>query len=101
MTLPDCLMCDDTGFKDHAGLRLDPCNHVQLPPLPDLLPCPNPNCDRSDPRYRASAKGGQYVACGGCGLMVTDGGQDRLYATWNGLLRAPLPQPQSEEADNG
>jgi len=23
----DCTMCDDTGFKDHAWLRMEPCDH--------------------------------------------------------------------------
>ncbi len=22
-----CPLCDDTGFKDHAGFRMDPCDH--------------------------------------------------------------------------
>lgn len=24
---PDCPMCDDTGYRDHAGFRMDPCGH--------------------------------------------------------------------------
>lgn len=24
-----CKMCDDTGYKDHAGFCMDPCDHGQ------------------------------------------------------------------------
>lgn len=24
---PDCAMCDDTGFKDHASFAMEPCDH--------------------------------------------------------------------------
>lgn len=88
MKKPDCIMCDDTGFKDHAGSRLDPCDHLQLPPLPDLLPCPNPVCGSTNVAFRANMRGAQWISCADCSLSISDGGQDRQYAAWNGLLRA-------------
>lgn len=96
MKLYDCGICRDTGFEDHAGYRLIPCDHMApLPPLPDLLPCPNPNCEGSAPRYKNGPKTGEYIMCMGCGLSVTDGGQNRLYATWNGLLRCDPGPPKA------
>ncbi|MBT0667042.1 hypothetical protein HT136_01500 [Novosphingobium profundi] len=39
MTTPRCPICQDSGFKDHSGFAMDPCDHqVQPPqPLPILL----------------------------------------------------------------
>lgn len=88
MTEPDCIMCDGTGFKDNAGLRLEPCDHQQPQPLPELLPCPNPACGSTDVRFRSNIRGAQWISCGGCSLSISDGNQDRQYAAWNGLLRA-------------
>jgi NTP pyrophosphatase (non-canonical NTP hydrolase) len=34
MSKPDCTMCDDTGFKDHAWLRTEPCDHQTPEPEP-------------------------------------------------------------------
>jgi len=25
----NCTMCDGTGYKDHAGFSMDPCDHVK------------------------------------------------------------------------
>jgi hypothetical protein len=30
-------MCDDTGFKDHAGFAMDPCNHIRAGRSPASL----------------------------------------------------------------
>lgn len=98
--MTDCTMCDDTGFKDHAGLRLDPCDHQQPPALPNLLPCPNPTCGSTDVRFRSNTRGAQWISCGGCSLSVSDGNQDRQYATWNGLLRLEQCQPKAWVYEN-
>lgn len=95
MTLPACLMCDDKGYKDHGGLCLDPCDHMQLPPLPELKPCPNPACRSTRVHYKADLRGAQSITCRDCGLSTTMGGQDHQYAMWNGLLRADPGPPKA------
>lgn len=95
MTLPHCLICADTGFKDHASFRMEPCDHLQLPPLPALKPCPNPSCGSTRIVFRSDPSTGQTIACRDCGLSTTEGGQDHQYATWNGLLRADIGPPRA------
>lgn len=95
MIQPHCPMCGDSGFKDHAGLRLDPCDHQLPEPLPELLPCPNPACGSSDVRFRSNTRGAQWISCSACSLSVSDGNQDRQYATWNGLLRPDARPPKA------
>lgn len=31
MTGPICTRCDGTGYKDHAGFAMDPCDHASNP----------------------------------------------------------------------
>lgn len=95
MTLPHCLICDDTGFKDHASFRMEPCDHLLLPPLPELLPCPHPSCRSTRVSYKAHPRTGQSVSCRDCGLSTTQGGQDQQYATWNSLLRVDPGPPKA------
>lgn len=95
MTLPHCLMCDDTGYKDHASFRMEPCNHLQLPPLPGLLPCPNPACRSERVTYNDDPRTGRSITCHACGLSTTQGCQDHQYATWNGLNRLDLGPPKA------
>ncbi len=95
MTLPHCLICDDTGFKDHASFRMEPCDHLQLPPLPALKPCPNPSCGSTRIVFRADPRTGQKITCRDCGLSTTQGGQDHQYATWNSLPRLVDPKPRA------
>ncbi|EJL30085.1 hypothetical protein [Novosphingobium sp. AP12] len=95
MTTPSCPMCNDTGYKDDASLRLDPCDHQRPPALPALLPCPNPACGSTDVHFRSNRRGAQWISCGGCSLSVSDGNQDRQHATWNGLLRPDARPPKA------
>lgn len=95
MTSVHCLICNDTGFKDHATFATEPCDHLQLPPLPDLLPCPNPACGSDRVAYTSDPRTGKTITCRACGLSTTQGGQDVQYATWNGLLRLADGEPKA------
>jgi len=95
VTLPHCRMCDDTGYKDHTSFRMEPCDHVQLLPLPELLPCPNPACRSDRVSFKADPRTGQSITCHACGLSTTQGGQDHHYATWNGLVRLDPGPPKA------
>jgi hypothetical protein len=74
---------------------MERCDHLQLLPLPELLPCPNPTCRSDRVSYTADAHTGRSITCRACGLSTTQGGQDHQYATWNGLIRLDPGPPKA------